>query len=135
MCHSCVTHVSPIPRGRRALAGDPLLTAETIEHVTSIVAALGSDAWWKLPVEDLLPQGLRHLAPKLRRGEDTMDVWFDSGSSWAGVVQAGAASGLRFPADLYLEGSDQHRGEAGAPGAAGPGAPGTPARRRAAAGP
>jgi isoleucyl-tRNA synthetase len=39
-----------------------------------------------------------------------MDVWFDSGSSWAGVVQAGEAAGLRFPADLYLEGSDQHRG-------------------------
>ena len=39
-----------------------------------------------------------------------MDVWFDSGSSWAGVVQAGEGRGLRFPADLYLEGSDQHRG-------------------------
>jgi len=39
-----------------------------------------------------------------------MDVWFDSGSSWAGVVQAGEGAGLRFPADLYLEGSDQHRG-------------------------
>jgi isoleucyl-tRNA synthetase len=56
----------------------------------------------------------------LRRGEDTMDVWFDSGSSWAGVLggnlAAGAGvgaetpSGLNYPADLYLEGSDQHRG-------------------------
>ena len=43
------------------------------------------------------------------QGEDTMDVWFDSGSSWAGVVSS--TPGLRYPADLYLEGSDQHRGE------------------------
>lgn len=92
-------------------AGDPLLTNETIEHVTSVVAKHGSDAWWQLPIEQLLPPSLAHMAPKLRKGEDTMDVWFDSGSSWAGVVQAGKEAGLRFPADLYLEGSDQHRGE------------------------
>ncbi len=48
----------------------------------------------------------------LLQGEDTMDVWFDSGSSWAGVVSS--TPGLRYPADLYLEGSDQHRGEEGA---------------------
>jgi isoleucyl-tRNA synthetase len=56
---------------------------------------------------------LSHLAPNLIKGEDTMDVWFDSGSSWAGVVRARQAEGLTFPADLYLEGSDQHRGRAG----------------------
>lgn len=54
---------------------------------------------------------LADLAPTLTKGEDTMDVWFDSGSSWAGVVQAREPEGLTFPADLYLEGSDQHRGE------------------------
>jgi isoleucyl-tRNA synthetase len=53
---------------------------------------------------------LSHLAPSLTKGEDTMDVWFDSGSSWAGVVRARENEGLTFPADLYLEGSDQHRG-------------------------
>ncbi len=74
------------------------------------MAQHGSDAWWRLPLDQLLPPALSHLAPTLRRGEDTMDVWFDSGSSWAGVVQAGEKNGLRFPADLYLEGSDQHRG-------------------------
>jgi hypothetical protein len=79
--------------------------------VQQLVAAHGSDIWWTAPIEQLLPPSLVHLAPKLRKGEDTMDVWFDSGSSWAGVVQAGADRGLGFPADLYLEGSDQHRGE------------------------
>jgi len=44
----------------------------------------------------------------LKKGDDTMDVWFDSGSSWAGVLRA--SPDLNFPADLYLEGSDQHRG-------------------------
>jgi isoleucyl-tRNA synthetase len=92
-------------------SGEPLLTNETIEHVTRVVSEHGSDAWWQLPIEQLLPPSLADAAPRLRRGEDTMDVWFDSGSSWAGVVRAREAEGLRFPADLYLEGSDQHRGE------------------------
>ncbi len=88
--------------------GEALMTSETISHIQSIVAAQGSDAWWTLPIEQLLPPSLVHLAPTLVKGEDTMDVWFDSGSSWAGVVRANEK--LNFPADLYLEGSDQHRG-------------------------
>jgi isoleucyl-tRNA synthetase len=60
-----------------------------------------------LQVADLLPEDLRGEADKVVKGTDTMDVWFDSGSSWAGVTQL--REGLRFPADLYLEGSDQHR--------------------------
>ena len=58
-------------------------------------------------VVDLLPESLRGEADKVDKGTDTMDVWFDSGSSWAGVSQQ--RDGLRYPADLYLEGSDQHR--------------------------
>eukprot|EP00878_Enallax_costatus_P016521 GHUV01017333.1.p1 GENE.GHUV01017333.1~~GHUV01017333.1.p1 ORF type:complete len:536 (+),score=175.29 GHUV01017333.1:637-2244(+) len=90
--------------------GEPLLTEQTLNHITSLVAQHGSDIWWAASVEELLPADLKHLAPELTKGEDTMDVWFDSGSSWAGVVQARESEGLRFPADLYLEGSDQHRG-------------------------
>ncbi|KAJ9521979.1 hypothetical protein QJQ45_024859, partial [Haematococcus lacustris] len=89
-------------------SNEPLMTEETISHVTQLVAQQGSDCWWTLPIEALLPPSLAHLAPSLRKGEDTMDVWFDSGSSWAGVLQT--TPGLTFPADLYLEGSDQHRG-------------------------
>jgi isoleucyl-tRNA synthetase len=100
----------PIPAFYDVDTGEPLMTAETIEHVASVVAREGSDAWWALPIEDLLPPSLKHLAPTLKKGEDTMDVWFDSGCSWAGAVRAREGEGLRFPADLYLEGSDQHRG-------------------------
>ena len=100
----------PIPVFYYTETGEALLTAETMAHVTAVVAEKGSDAWWALPLEDLLPEGLKGEAPLLRRGEDTMDVWFDSGSSWAGVLGQRAAQGLQYPADLYLEGSDQHRG-------------------------
>ncbi len=78
--------------------------------MTSLVEKSGSDVWWTADVSELLPPSLAHLAPDLVKGEDTMDVWFDSGSSWAGVLRARAGEGLTFPADLYLEGSDQHRG-------------------------
>jgi len=90
---------------------EPVLTEETIGHITQLVRQHGSDCWWTMSVQELLPPGpLRERAASLRKGEDTMDVWFDSGSSWAGVLQAGEGAGLRYPADLYLEGSDQHRG-------------------------
>ncbi|KAI3432876.1 hypothetical protein D9Q98_010459 [Chlorella vulgaris] len=98
----------PIPVFYYQDSGEPLLTEETIAHVTQIVAERGSDAWWEMEVADLLPAHLKAEASKLRKGEDTMDVWFDSGSSWAGVL--GGDEALNYPADLYLEGSDQHRG-------------------------
>jgi len=100
----------PIPVFYDIETDEPLMSEATISHVTALVAQHGSDVWWAREVADLLPDDLKHLAPKLRKGEDTMDVWFDSGSSWAGVLQANAAQGLSYPADLYLEGSDQHRG-------------------------
>ena len=60
-----------------------------------------------------MPPAYRDQADQWRKGTDTMDVWFDSGSSWAGVLgglEAEADTSLNYPADLYLEGSDQHRG-------------------------
>ncbi|CAA6664773.1 unnamed protein product [Spirodela intermedia] len=68
----------------------------------------GADAWWYMTTEDLLPDKYRHQASEYEKGTDTMDVWFDSGSSWAAVL--GKREELHFPADLYLEGTDQHRG-------------------------
>lgn len=97
----------PIPVFYDCETGEPLLTAETLAHVQQIIAAEGSDAWWQRSVEELLPESYRHNGRTYRKGMDTMDVWFDSGSSWAAVVKA---QGLGYPADLYLEGSDQHRG-------------------------
>jgi isoleucyl-tRNA synthetase len=89
-----------------------LLDEDTLNHIQSIFAEHGSDAWWKMDVSDLLPDKYKDQADKWTKGTDTMDVWFDSGSSWAGVTQQRADDemGLGFPADIYLEGSDQHRG-------------------------
>eukprot|EP00752_Nemacystus_decipiens_P006878 g6179.t1 len=98
----------PIPVFYNMETGEPLLTEESIEHIRGIVAEHGSDAWWEMETADLLPPSLRSEADQWRRGTDTMDVWFDSGSSWAGVARA--RKDLAYPADLYVEGSDQHRG-------------------------
>ncbi len=98
----------PIPVFYDEETGEPLLTEETIAHVQAIVASKGSDAWWELPVEELLPEQYRNNGRSYRKGTDTMDVWFDSGSSWAAVLKQ--REELRYPADMYLEGSDQHRG-------------------------
>jgi isoleucyl-tRNA synthetase len=87
---------------------EPLLNEETIAHVQAIFAEKGSDAWWELSVEELLPEKYRNNGRIYRKGSDTMDVWFDSGSSWAAVAEQ--RDGLKYPVDMYLEGSDQHRG-------------------------
>jgi isoleucyl-tRNA synthetase len=98
----------PIPVFYDEATGEPLLNAETIAHVKAIIAEKGSDAWWELSIEELLPETYRNDGHTYRKGMDTMDVWFDSGSSWAAVAEQ--RENLRYPADLYLEGSDQHRG-------------------------
>eukprot|EP00531_Pseudo-nitzschia_arenysensis_P000513 CAMPEP_0116145042 /NCGR_PEP_ID=MMETSP0329-20121206/16358_1 /TAXON_ID=697910 /ORGANISM="Pseudo-nitzschia arenysensis, Strain B593" /LENGTH=1035 /DNA_ID=CAMNT_0003640573 /DNA_START=75 /DNA_END=3178 /DNA_ORIENTATION=- len=85
-----------------------LLNDSTLDHIEKIFAEQGSDAWWKLDEVDLLPEEYKDEADKWKKGTDTMDVWFDSGSSWAGV--ASEREELDYPADMYLEGSDQHRG-------------------------
>ncbi len=97
----------PIPVFYDLETNKPLLTEETINHVKAIFAEKGSDAWWELSVEELLPEQYRHNGRTYRQGTDTMDVWFDSGSSWAAVAKG---RNLKYPVDMYLEGSDQHRG-------------------------
>lgn len=98
----------PIPVFYHKVLKEPLMNQETICHIKSIMSEKGSDAWWYMSVEQLLPEKYRDKASEYDKGFDTMDVWFDSGSSWAAVLQK--RDGLSLPADLYLEGSDQHRG-------------------------
>ncbi len=98
----------PIPVFYEEETGDTLLTKETLDHIQAIIAQEGSDAWWNLPVKELLPEPYRNNGKTYRKCMDTMDVWFDSGSSWAAVAQQ--REGLTYPVDMYLEGSDQHRG-------------------------
>ena len=98
----------PIPAFYDEETGEVLMNQETIAHVRDIFAEQGSDAWWSLSVDELLPESYRNNGHSYRKGFDTMDVWFDSGSSWAAVADQREA--LKYPVDLYLEGSDQHRG-------------------------
>ncbi len=98
----------PIPVFYDEETNEPLLTAETIAYVQQIVAERGSDAWWEMSVDELLPEFYRSNGRRYRKGTDTMDVWFDSGSSWAAVAKQ--RSHLHYPVEMYLEGSDQHRG-------------------------
>ena len=101
--------------------GNPnaILEPELIEHVAKIFAAEGSTAWYTKDIQDLLPASFikKHnaqnsdLNTRFRIETDTMDVWFDSGSTHRTVVAARAKDfGASLPVDLYLEGSDQHRG-------------------------
>jgi isoleucyl-tRNA synthetase len=98
----------PIPVFYDEETNEPLLTEETINYVQKIIAEKGSDAWWEMSVEELLPTKYKKDAHKYRKGTDTMDVWFDSGSSWAAVAKQRPE--LKYPVDMYLEGTDQHRG-------------------------
>lgn len=92
--------------------GTPLLDTYVIEHIAEMFEKEGSDAWFKYPAEELIPDGVRCSkcgSEKFIKEKDIMDVWFDSGSSFAGVLKRRSGE-LSFPADMYLEGSDQHRG-------------------------
>lgn len=88
----------------------PLMEKEIFDHVAKLVAQYGSNVWFERDVKDLLPDGYTsEHSPngKFHKEMDTMDVWFDSGSSHTGAMMA---RGLGYPADLYFEGSDQYRG-------------------------
>lgn len=91
--------------------GEAIITPETTEHVAELFAEHGSSIWFEREAKDLLPEGFTH--PSSPNGEftketDIMDVWFDSGSSHEAVLRQ--RDYLTFPADMYLEGSDQYRG-------------------------
>lgn len=98
----------PIPVFYDEETGEPLINTATLAHIKAIFAEKGSDAWWELSESDLLPEPYRSNGRTYRKGTDTMDVWFDSGSSWAAVAQQ--RDELKYPVEMYLEGSDQHRG-------------------------
>jgi isoleucyl-tRNA synthetase len=81
------------------------------DHVANLFEKEGSIIWWERDAKDLLPAGFSHPGSPnglFEKETDIMDVWFDSGSSWNGVMNA--RENLAYPADLYLEGSDQYRG-------------------------
>ena len=94
--------------------GKEIINEQTIGHLQTLFRKHGSDVWFAREAGDLVPEGL--ICPGCGKGEfsketDIMDVWFDSGSSHLGVLdEPDYWPELSWPADLYLEGSDQHRG-------------------------
>ena len=103
----------PIPIFYCEDCGEVICSDETIENVAKMFEKETSDAWVKYSAEELLPAGF--VCPKcgkthFRKEKDIMDVWFDSGVSWRAVVDARSEELGHSPVDMYLEGSDQHRG-------------------------
>jgi isoleucyl-tRNA synthetase len=101
----------PIPAFRCPSCEEAVLLPEVLDKVAALFAAEGSNAWFSRPTEELLPPGTKcpRCSGPLEKASDIIDVWFESGVSWAAV-----ADGKLVPAgekvDLYLEGADQHRG-------------------------
>ncbi len=101
----------PLPIFYCKKCGREVINDVTLKVVEELFAREGSDAWWIRSAEEILPQGYSCPHCKGRsfiKEKDIMDVWFDSGSSHAAVLET--RDELRWPADLYIEGSDQHRG-------------------------
>lgn len=90
---------------------EPIITPETTNHVAKLFGEFGSNVWFEREAIDLLPAGFTHQSSPnniFTKEKDIMDVWFDSGSSHEAVLKG--RDNLSFPADMYLEGSDQYRG-------------------------
>ena len=103
----------PIPIFYCEDCGEVICNDLTIENVAKMFEKESSDAWVKYSAEELLPEGF--VCPKcgkkhFRKEKDIMDVWFDSGVSWRAVVEKRSEELGHTPVDMYLEGSDQHRG-------------------------
>lgn len=91
--------------------GDIIMDEHVIEHIATLFEAHGSNVWYEREAKDLLPEGFTHPGSPngvFTKETDIMDVWFDSGSTHRGVLEA--REELSFPADMYFEGSDQYRG-------------------------
>lgn len=101
----------PIPAVKCKACGEVILDQKLLGGVAEIFKTKGSDSWFKLDLEEFLPKGFSCPKCSLKqfvKEYDILDVWFESGASFLSVLKA--SKQLNFPADLYLEGSDQHRG-------------------------
>jgi isoleucyl-tRNA synthetase len=101
----------PLPILYCSDCGRVLDNPKVIERIAQVFSQKGSDSWYKDPVEEFVPEGTscpECKGVRFEKERDIMDVWFDSGSSHIAVLEERPE--LRWPADLYLEGSDQHRG-------------------------
>jgi|ERR1700722_1503497 len=110
----------PIPALHHIPTERVVLDSTTLEYILSVLEKRGVAHWWDGPVDDFVPPSLRQedvpVSELWRKGTDTMDVWFDSGTSWSLLGETCGTEGVsamkqgRLVADVCLEGSDQHRG-------------------------
>ncbi len=101
----------PIPAVDCTACGTAILTSPLVDKAASVFEIYGADSWYERPIEEFLPAGLTCEScggSSFEREKNILDVWFDSGSSHEAVLSAWPE--LTWPADMYLEGSDQHRG-------------------------
>src|SRR5688500_13616237 len=102
---------APAPAGDSTKCGAAVLNTQLVEQAATVFDQYGADAWYERPLEEFIPAGLTCPScggDTFDRERDILDVWFDSGSSHEAVLPF--RDELTWPADIYLEGSDQHRG-------------------------
>jgi isoleucyl-tRNA synthetase len=102
----------PIPSLHHSPTGRAILDTASLDHIINVLEEKGAAYWWDGPVEEFLPPHLKQegKTEEWKKGSDTMDVWFDSGTSWSLLRGSREDAERDFDADVCLEGSDQHRG-------------------------
>jgi len=100
----------PIAFFRVKATGEVIFDEKVLNYVAMIFEMQGSDAWYTMDIESLLYPGAGYKADEVEKVTDILDVWFDSGSTWNSVLKSRNYDAGKYQADLYVEGSDQHRG-------------------------
>ncbi|SFV59715.1 Isoleucyl-tRNA synthetase [hydrothermal vent metagenome] len=100
----------PIAFFRIKSTKEVIFDADVLEHIAALFDVHGADAWYAMSNAELLPEGSKYNPDDLEKISDILDVWFDSGSTWNSVLSSGNYDAGEYPASLYIEGSDQHRG-------------------------
>ena len=100
----------PIAFFRVKATDEVIFDEKVLNYVAMIFEMQGSDAWYSMPIENLLYPGAGYKADEVEKVTDILDVWFDSGSTWNSVLKSRNYDAGKYQADLYVEGSDQHRG-------------------------
>lgn len=100
----------PIAFFRDKTTKEPIFDPAIMDNIVSIFEQKGADAWWDLEIAELLPKNSNLDPNNLEKVSDILDVWFDSGSTWNAVLCSDEYDSGEYVCDMYLEGSDQHRG-------------------------
>ncbi|CAA6804877.1 MAG: Isoleucyl-tRNA synthetase (EC [uncultured Sulfurovum sp.] len=100
----------PIAFFRVKATKEVIFDEKVLDYVANIFEEKGTDVWYEMKIAELLHPECEYKADELEKLSDILDVWFDSGSTWNAVLESGNYDAGEYPASLYLEGSDQHRG-------------------------